>query len=95
MLSRGLIASWKALGVRLSYSVEMVDQTSAHLWELSDLFPTDTRHLLVSLGWDSVPSREQTYHEIEERLLLPKERLPEDWLAKYQVWVKRTTPLRH
>jgi antiviral helicase SKI2 len=60
---------------------EMVEQTS-------------TRQLLASLGWDSVPSREQTYHEIEERLLLPKERLPEDWLAKYQVWVKRTTPLR-
>lgn len=73
----------------------MVERTSARLWELSGLFPEDHRQLLASLGWDSVPSREQTYREIEERLLLPKERLPEDWLSKYQVWVKHTTPLRH
>jgi antiviral helicase SKI2 len=51
--------------------------------------------LLTSLGLDSVPSREQTYREIEERLLLPKETLPEDWLSKYQVWVNYTTLLTH
>jgi hypothetical protein len=67
----------------------MVERTSARPWELSE----DARQLLASLGWDSVPSREQTYREIEERLLLPKESLPEDWLSKYQVWVKHTTPL--
>ncbi|KAI0001768.1 NUC185 domain-containing protein [Russula vinacea] len=42
--------------------------------------------LLASLGLDTVPSREQIYREIEERLLLPKETLPEDWLSKYQVY---------
>jgi len=66
---------------------KMVERISDRPWELSDLFPEDSRRLLASLGWDSVPSREQTYREIEERLLLPKERLPEDWLSKYQVWV--------
>lgn len=47
----------------------------------------ESLQLLASLGLDTVPSREQTYREIEERLLLPKETLPEDWLSKYQVWV--------
>lgn len=55
-----------------------------------DLFPKDSLQLLASLGLDAVPSREQTYREIEERLLLPKERLPEDWLSNYQVWVHYT-----
>lgn len=52
-----------------------------------DPFHKDSLQLLASLGLDTVPSREQTYREIEERLLLPKETLPEDWLSKYQVWV--------
>jgi antiviral helicase SKI2 len=69
----------------------MVERTSARPWELSE----DAPQLLASLGWDSVPSREQTYREIEERLLLPKERLPEDWLSKYQVWVKHNYSSRH
>ena len=60
-----------------------------------DLFPRDSLQLLASLGLDAVPSREQTYREIEERLLLPKETLPEDWLAKYQVWVYYTILLTH
>jgi antiviral helicase SKI2 len=60
-----------------------------------DLFPKDSPRLLASLGLDTVPSREQTYREIEERLLLPKETLPEDWLSKYQVWVYYTTLLTH
>jgi antiviral helicase SKI2 len=55
----------------------------------------DSLQLLSSLGLDTVPSREQTYREIEERLLLPKERLPEDWLSKYQVWVYYTVLLTH
>jgi len=45
----------------------------------------DSVQLLASLGLDTVPSREQIYREIEERLLLPKETLPEDWLSKYQI----------
>jgi len=60
-----------------------------------DPFPEDSLQLLASLGLDTVPSREQTYREIEERLLLPKETLPEDWLSKYQVWVHCATLLSH
>jgi antiviral helicase SKI2 len=60
-----------------------------------DPFPEDSLQLLASLGLDTVPSREQTYREIEERLLLPKETLPEDWLPKYQVWVHCATLLSH
>jgi antiviral helicase SKI2 len=61
--------------------------------ELSNRFPVDSSQLLASLGLDAVPSREQTYREIEERLLLPRDRLPEDWLSKYQVWVRSSFPL--
>jgi antiviral helicase SKI2 len=63
----------------------MLERITTRPWEPSGLFPEDSQQILASLGWDSVPSREQTYREIEERLLLPKERLPEDWLPKYQV----------
>ncbi|KAI0004078.1 antiviral helicase [Russula compacta] len=65
----------------------MVERIYAqHPWELSCLFSEDSQQLLASLGLDTIPSREQTYREIEERLLLPKERLPEDWLSKYQAY---------
>ena len=57
--------------------------------------PEDSLQLLASLGLDTVPSREQIYREIEERLLLPKGTLPEDWLSKYQVWVRGATLLSH
>ena len=60
-----------------------------------DPFPRDSLQLLASLGLDTVPSREQIYREIEERLLLPKETLPEDWLSRYQVWVYYATLLTH
>ncbi|KAI0323105.1 antiviral helicase [Amylostereum chailletii] len=42
---------------------------------------------LAKLGLDGIPSREQIHREIEQRLLLPKERLPDDWLPSYQVSV--------
>jgi len=38
--------------------------------------------LLARLGLDSVPSREQINREIEEKLLLPKERLRDDLAAR-------------
>jgi hypothetical protein len=65
----------------------MVNRVVAHPRDPPGLSPEDPQQLLASLGWNSVPSREQTYREIEERLLLPKERLPDDWLSKYQAWV--------
>jgi len=41
--------------------------------------------LLDALGLSEPPSREQIHAEIEERLLLPKQKLPDHWLPKYQV----------
>ena len=41
--------------------------------------------LLDSLGLSEPPSREQIHAEIEERLLLPKQKLPDHWLPKYQM----------
>jgi hypothetical protein len=68
----------------------MNEQSSAR-----DPFPKDSRQLLASLRLNTVPSREQTYREIEGRLLLPKETLQEDWLSKYQVWVHCAALIRH
>ncbi|TFY73286.1 hypothetical protein EWM64_g10726, partial [Hericium alpestre] len=41
--------------------------------------------LLAALGLDGIPSREQIHREIEDRLLLPKEKLPQEWLPGYQI----------
>jgi antiviral helicase SKI2 len=41
--------------------------------------------LLDGLGLSGPPSREQIHAEIEERLLLPKQKLPDHWLPKYQM----------
>ena len=41
--------------------------------------------LLDGLGLSEPPSRERIHAEIEERLLLPKQKLPDHWLPKYQM----------
>jgi len=41
--------------------------------------------LLNDLGLGGIPSREQVHNDIEEKLLLPKERLPDHWLPTYQM----------
>lgn len=41
--------------------------------------------ILDSLGLSEPPSRDQIHAEIEERLLLPKQKLPDHWLPKYQM----------
>ena len=43
--------------------------------------------LLDGLGLADIPSRERVHREIEQRLLLPQEKLPEDWLPLYQACV--------
>ena len=43
--------------------------------------------ILEELGLDRVPPRSQVHREIEDRLLLPKEKLPDHWLPQYQVCV--------
>lgn len=47
--------------------------------------PENAQKLLVSLGFDRLPSREQVHRNIEEKFLLPKDQLPEDWLSDYQM----------
>ncbi|KAI9444948.1 antiviral helicase [Lactarius indigo] len=63
--------------------VERAD--TQNLPDLSDILAGDSRQLLASIGLNAIPSREQTYSEIEQRLLLPEERLPDHWLSKYQL----------
>lgn len=52
--------------------------------------PDNAGALLADLAL-TPPSREQVHREIEEKLLLPKNRLPEHWLSTYQVCAR---PLR-
>jgi hypothetical protein len=48
---------------------------------------SNAQRFLEHLGLDAAPSREQVHREIEARLLLPKEKLPDDWLPRYQACV--------
>ncbi|KAF8592772.1 antiviral helicase [Ramaria rubella] len=41
--------------------------------------------ILASLSLATVPEPDEIHREIEEALLLPKERLPEHWLSTYQI----------
>ncbi|EGO31119.1 ATP-dependent RNA helicase [Serpula lacrymans var. lacrymans S7.9] len=45
--------------------------------------------LLEKIGLGGIPSREQVYQEIEEKLLLPPSTLPENWLSTYQIHWQR------
>jgi len=42
--------------------------------------------LLELLGIASIPNPEEIHREIEESILLPKERLPDHWLPTYQMY---------
>ncbi|KAG6897960.1 hypothetical protein C0992_008350 [Termitomyces sp. T32_za158] len=45
----------------------------------------NTHSLLRDLQLVGLPTHEQIHHEIEEKLLLPQQRLPKHWLPLYQV----------
>ncbi|OCH88756.1 antiviral helicase [Obba rivulosa] len=45
----------------------------------------DSQEILSDLGLSGLPSRERVLEDIEQKLLLPKEKLPDHWLPKYQV----------
>lgn len=65
----------------------MVERANTQdLPNLSDILAGDSRQLLASIGLNEIPSREQTHRQIEQRLLLPEERLPDHWLSKYQLY---------
>jgi hypothetical protein len=42
--------------------------------------------ILDKIGLASLPSREQIHHEIEQELLLLREKLPDHWLPTYQMY---------
>ena len=63
--------------------IEMVER--ANTQDISDILAEDPRQLLASIGLNAIPSREHIYREIEQRLLLPEESLPDHWLSKYQL----------
>ena len=69
--------------------VEMVERADTQsLPDLSNIMAGDTPQLLASIGLNAIPSREHIYREIEQRLLLPEDRLPDHWLSRYQLWVQ-------
>ena len=45
----------------------------------------DAEEFLNELELADIPEPEQVHREIEEKLLLPKDKLPEHWLPTYQV----------
>ena len=47
--------------------------------------PEDAEKLLEDLGLARLPSREEVHKEIEEKLLLPRDTLPSDWLPSFQL----------
>ncbi|EIN14380.1 antiviral helicase [Punctularia strigosozonata HHB-11173 SS5] len=55
--------------------------------------PQYADRLLSDLGFAGVPSREHVHREIEDKLLLPKPRLPDHWLSTYQVHWQHTTSI--
>lgn len=46
---------------------------------------TDAFNLLAELGLDTISSRDQVHQNLNDRLLVPRERLPANWLKDYQV----------
>lgn len=42
-------------------------------------------NMLSQLGLAGMPPIEHVYRDIEEKLLLPKDKLPDHWLSNYQM----------
>lgn len=47
--------------------------------------PATAQDILSELLLDGLPSAERVYKDIEEKILLPKTRLPDHWLPTYQM----------
>lgn len=54
--------------------------------QILDKNPENAAKILKDLGLSGLPSRAQVHHEIEEKLLLPREKLPAHWLPLYQMY---------
>lgn len=47
----------------------------------------DADQILEDLGVAGFPTRDKVHQEIEAKLLLPPDRIPEHWLPTYQMYV--------
>ncbi|PCH34097.1 antiviral helicase [Wolfiporia cocos MD-104 SS10] len=63
----------------------MSTQKQRLLEQISQPSSSHAADLLSSLGLSGLPPREQVHKELEDKLLLPKENLPEHWLPTYQI----------
>lgn len=72
------LATGRALGTSL---MDFADTISKVVLPKS----IDASNLLAELGLDTIPSRDQVHQNLDDRLLVPRERLPTNWLKDYQV----------
>jgi antiviral helicase SKI2 len=57
--------------------------------------PQNAVNILGDLGLAGLPSREQLHDEIEGKLLLAQDRLPDHWLPAYQMYGKSSHNFVH
>ncbi|KIK70472.1 hypothetical protein GYMLUDRAFT_65706 [Collybiopsis luxurians FD-317 M1] len=62
---------------------------NAHIHDIQNPKSENVERLLEHLGLAHLPSTDQVHREIEERLLLPQQKLPAHWLPKYQIHWER------
>ena len=55
-----------------------------------DPTPETASRVLNELGLDELPSREQIHREIQDKLLVLHEKLPDHWLPKYQMYAEES-----
>ncbi|KAF5392467.1 hypothetical protein D9757_002240 [Collybiopsis confluens] len=61
-----------------------------HIDDIQNPKSENVERLLAELGLAHLPSKEDVHREIEQKLLLPRDRLPPNWLPKYQVHWERS-----
>ena len=85
-----MLASFSVIGVSHLESEHLVcTMSSAEQQRVLDHIlhpdPENAEEILHKLGLAGIPEPEQVHREIEEKLLLPKDKLPEHWLPTYQM----------
>lgn len=79
------VGTWVSSVSHIAHVKMAEGANTQNLPDLSNIAAKDAPELLASIGLNAIPSREHIYREIEQRLLLPEERLPDHWLSKYQL----------
>ncbi|KII94033.1 hypothetical protein PLICRDRAFT_171718 [Plicaturopsis crispa FD-325 SS-3] len=64
-----------------------MDTSAKHetVQEILNPVPENAQKYLEILGLEGLPSREKIHAEIEQKLLLPSQQLPDHWLSTYQI----------